>query len=478
MFTWLKNIFLLSIIVILFPACSIIPWTNPDPDHNGFSDVPFNVQINNTVIKSIAISEDGMVYATGTTNNPNLGGGEGGVFNDEFSGNGSCFIVKYSPDGEYLRGTYLATGNGEGIAINSDGNIIIGGATHDLNWPTENAFQPEYHPGSASNCFMTKLGPGLKKMYYSTYIGGGSNHPGDSGFGSSVKTVRIDSDDNAYFIASSQDNDYPLGESGKSIMGLPDAPNYSVWPMTCAYGCNMRPPVWSRVIVGKLSPDGDYEGINIGGREPDTTSGPLAVDHNGNIYIGARFKLGGELRFCTTLGAYRTEAYQSNQSYFDCAVSKINSDFDDLVYSTYLGGHDQNNMMTGDVKDGCFIIAGMTRAGDFPVVNPIQHSNNGDYDWTVTKMSVDGKYLEWSTYLGTRGYDSPSELRIDEDGRVWIVGLMNGRGTLIRISSDLQRTEEWRDIGGSSARCLDLGDGCVVYSISDGHNSWLIKEMR
>ena len=468
-------IFLAMILVfgaVMFFGCN----ESTDPDSGDYANAPFAVWLDNTTINAIDVGGDGFIYATGTTNNPGLGGGDGGVWGADFTGNGSTFILKYAPDGQRLRGTYLATGKGEGITIDASGNVIVGGSTNDPNWPTKNAFQDTYHPGSAGNCFVTKLGPGLKDMTYSTYIGGGSNHAGDSNDGSSVKTM-VAMDGTAYFIISSQDNDFPLGKNGLSIMGQPNDPGYSIWPMECAYGCNMSPPVWSRVIVGRMSPDGDYTGICLGGYEPDTTSGALAVDANG-IYTGCRFKWGGQLRFATSTGAYRTEAYQSGQSYFDCAASKISRDFDNLIYSTYIGGRNQNDLMSSVVKDGCLILLGKTRSTDYPTVNPIQGHNSGDYDWTITKLAGDGRSLIASTYYGTGGDDNPREICIDESGRLWIVGQLNGHPHLVRISADLQRVEEDRQLGNGTVTGLALGDGCVVYCINEGNVARIVKEMR
>ena len=458
-------------IVLCCSAC--VP---SDPDSGDYDNLPFTIYLDNTDVKSVDISKDGFVYVTGNTANPSLGGGSGGVYEENFTGNGSVFIRKFAPDGSTCRGTYLSLGNSESIACDSEGNVIVGGATNNVNWPTKNAYQDTYHPGSAGNCFMTKLGPDLKKMFYSTFIGGGSQHADDSTNGWSVKTIRVDSDDNAIFLAAGQDMDMPLGKDGLAILGNPLLVGYNIWPMEYTYGYNMYPPVWSRVVVGMMSADGDYTGLNLGGYEPDTSSGALAVDDNG-VYIGARCKAGGPLLWATVYGSYRTTTHQTGQAWFDGAVAKISSNLRSPIYSTYLGGTHQNDMMSAVVDSGCLIVAGKTRAGDYPTKNPIQGHNNGDYDMVITKFNGTGTALEFSTYLGTSGYDEPKEIRQDEAKRLWIVGKMNSRATLVRISSDLQRVEEWRDLGNGEVTGLAIGDGCIVYTIRDNNVSRVTKEL-
>jgi hypothetical protein len=339
-----------------------------------------------------------------------------------------------------------------------------------------NAFQDTYHPGSQANCFLTKLDTALKKMAYSTFAGGGSNHAADSANGSSIKTIRAKGT-TAYFIISSQDNDFPLGDDGVSIMGNPLLVGFNIWPMSCAYGCAMSPPVWSRVIVGQISKDGDYQATNFGGYQPESSSGALAVDDNG-VYIGARCKPGGPLLWATVYGSYRTTTIATNQSWFDGAAAKLNSNLRSPVWSSYLGGHGQNDFVSAVVDAGCLILLGKTKATDYPTKNPIQSKNAGDYDWTITKINGNGSALDFSTYLGSKGGDDPVEIRIDEQKRLWIVGQMSGKPTLVRISADLKRVEENRQIGNGEVRCLALGEGCLVYAVKEGNGSRIVKEMR
>jgi hypothetical protein len=93
----------------------------------------------------------------------------------------------------------------------------------------------------------------------------------------------------------------------------------------------------------------------------------------------------------------------------DAFVTRISADGSTLLYSTYLGGSnlDDGNGIAVDPTTGDALVTGITASTDFPTVNALQpNKGGGPYDAFVTRLSVDGSALVYSTYLGGTGSDN------------------------------------------------------------------------
>ena len=122
----------------------------------------------------------------------------------------------------------------------------------------------------------------------------------------------------------------------------------------------------------------------LGGSGMEVAHG-VAVDTSGNAYIA------GE----TTSVNFPAAAFQTaNRGGLDAFVSKIAADGSRLLYSTYLGGvqEDRANAIAVDAA-GSAIVTGSTYSYDFPVSNAYQSMLAGGQDAFVTKLAADGRSL-------------------------------------------------------------------------------------
>jgi hypothetical protein len=110
-------------------------------------------------------------------------------------------------------------------------------------------------------------------------------------------------------------------------------------------------------------------------------------------------------------------------------VTKLTAAGDNLVYSTYFGGTDNDwidpEESYGIAVDrlGCAYVTGSTECVDFPVRNPFQASLRGLCDVFVTKFSAAGNDLVYSTYLGGTSYkDWPGGIAVDGNGCAYVTG--------------------------------------------------------
>ncbi len=151
------------------------------------------------------------------------------------------------------------------------------------------------------------------------------------------------------------------------------------------------------------------------GGSSDDSGLALAVDSSGNAYIAG---------YTTSANFPVKDPIQaSNRGSQEAFVSKINPTGSALLYSTYLGGS-QNDSAHGIAVDGSgnAYISGHTTSANFPVKNAIQSSNAGLWDAFVTKINAAGSALTYSTYLGGKGNDYAEDIALDGSGNAYITG--------------------------------------------------------
>jgi hypothetical protein len=157
----------------------------------------------------------------------------------------------------------------------------------------------------------------------------------------------------------------------------------------------------------------------LGGSEYDYGQG-IAVDSVGNAYVTG----------WTTSTNFPTMSpfqptYGGGHYWGDAFVAKINPTGSAFVYSTYLGGSDDDGGI-GIAADsaGNAYVAGYTYSTNFPTMNPLQAANGGGghADAFVAKLNPVGSALVYSTYLGGSEHDISYGIAIDGAGNAYITG--------------------------------------------------------
>jgi hypothetical protein len=121
-------------------------------------------------------------------------------------------------------------------------------------------------------------------------------------------------------------------------------------------------------------------------------------------------------------------------------VSKLSADGSTLEFSTYLRGHASlesfpqvagepagmllQNEISGVALDGAgdIVVAGVTRAADFPTVNAAQAINAGMADAFAAVIPADGGKLGYATYFGGSQDDGALAMAVDSQGNIIIAG--------------------------------------------------------
>jgi uncharacterized protein (TIGR03437 family) len=342
---------------------------------------------------------------------------------------------------------------GRQIAVDAAGNMYVAGETVSDGFPTASAYQSR----RASNfwdAFVSKLSP-EGRLIYSTYFGGPLND--------AAMTLRVDGAGYAYLAGWTQSaTGFPttagalqrnfgggaqdgfvarfnpdgtlswstlLGGSGVEhifrlaldsgnavyVTGLVDSTDFPTTPG--AYRRTLRGGDYD-AFVAKLAPAGNslvYATL-LGGRDSDAGFG-LAVDAAGSAYVtGETYSTD----FPTTSGALRIRPGRG----FDGFLAKLNPAGAALVYSTLVGGGQNNRSLDVAVDaGGNAYLTGWTASPDLPTTpDAAQPSLAGGLDAFVAKVNPAGTGLVWSTFLGGGSEDLGTRLAVDAEGHVYLTG--------------------------------------------------------
>ena len=113
----------------------------------------------------------------------------------------------------------------------------------------------------------------------------------------------------------------------------------------------------------------------------------------------------------------------THNGYYDVFVTKLAADGNALDYSTFLGGSDFDIAFGIAVDSkGCAYVTGCTKSKDFPLAKPFDKSIGGGADAFVLKLSAEGSVLVYSTYIGGDQEDSGSDIALDGSKAAFVVG--------------------------------------------------------
>jgi uncharacterized protein (TIGR03437 family) len=376
----------------------------------------------------IAVDPSGSAYVTGQTCSPNFP--TRNAVQAVFGGFCDAFVTKLNASGSSVGySTYLGgreNDPGFAIAVDPSGNAYVTGWTASANFPTKNPFQPML--GDVSDAFVTKLNAAGSELIFSTFLGGNS--------GDFAHAVAVDSAGNAYVTGETRSSNFPTvnplqpmkGGGGDAFVTKFNAAGsalvYSTylggscetegWGIaidasgsayvtgtTCSTNFPTVNPFQAQfgggqftrdAFVSKLNPAGTalvYSTYLGGSRnENDENQGAIAVDASGQAYVG------GET---SSTDFPLKSAWQSQRrGNSDFFITKFTAAGSAVVYSTYLGGSDEDGMFSGgmavDAMGNVFVV-GVTRSKDFPTTpGAFQPSPTSDparsLDATITKIAA------------------------------------------------------------------------------------------
>ncbi|MHA1387272.1 MAG: hypothetical protein ACTSR9_02440 [Candidatus Thorarchaeota archaeon] len=374
----------------------------------------------------------------------------GSAFQSEYGGGEwDGFVAKFSTSGELLFSSYLGGDDYEHVTsvnVDSGNNIVLTGTTGSSNFPTTpNGMDLTF--GGLTDGFIMKIAPN-GTLLYSSFFGGAGN---DWIYG-----IQFDSSENYMF--SGWTTSTGLGTAGTlypSAIGGDDS------------------------FVARVSADGTTVQMftYFGGTGTDR-SWTLDIDSEYNYVIAGITD--------STNYPVSSDAFQSGSSANgDAVLTKIAYNGSTLLYSTLLGGNDEDLGLAVSIDStDSIILSGYTESDDLAVANALQDTfGGGTADIYVAKFNSTYS-LDFLTYLGGNGTDYCWEAVVDYEDNIIVAGRTsssnypahNGLNDTAQGSMDAVATKYTPDgqiilvssyIGGGST---DIGEGAAV----DGNGNVVI----
>ena len=342
------------------------------------------------------------------------------AFQATYPGSYNAFLAKISPDGSSLTYSTYFGGNGSdipaGVAVDANGNTVIGGYTSSTNLPLTNAFQSSVaanQGGIYGNYgFVTKFNPNGSALVYSTYIGGSVNMPTNCSTGlcwpepfSMINGLAVDKDGNTYVAGSTNTYNFPVTESA-----------YQSTDSTNANG--------SIGFVSKIGGTGNLAYSTYFGGSLLTVITSVAVDANESAYVSGMALNDGT--FPVTTNSICDQSVSDSACNF-AFVSKFDPSGASLVYSTFLGANNfaVPQAMTIDSNNNAYIVAA-TSSDSFSTINGLQ-SFDGSNDILLVEVDANANSQLFATYLGGAANDAPaaSGITVDAQGGIYLAGTTN-----------------------------------------------------
>lgn len=475
----MKKILFVTVFVLLVSAHpGLLPAQNLELDYStylGGDDIEYG--------NAITVDPAGCAYVAGTTNSddfPTANPYQGDHYSD------AAFVTKFSTGGSSLIfSTYLGGSSsyayGYGIALDSILSVYVTGATGSRSFPTLNPYQSS-HAGGNDNVFVTKFSSTGSELIYSTYLGGAGNYE-------EPYQIVVDSAQRAYVCGNTTSQNFP-----------------TVNPYQASYAGGGSPEIIGDAFITKFSSSGSsllystYLGGDNGDRSWDIVLGsgnylyfagrsssddfptlnPYQASRAWDIdgIVGKLSSSGSELIYSTYLGgdhhdiargvaldsaqcAYVTgdtfsddfptvNPYQASRegNTYDVFVSKFSTSGSLILYSTYLGGSEDDQGRGIAVGRGDFAyITGDTSSTDFPPVNAYQSSfAGGNNDAFVSKLCCRGRFLLYSTYLGGSNSDGGSRIFVDLQDNVYVIGTTQSTNFPLKNPYQSTPDESWGNV--------------------------------
>ena len=417
---------------------------------------------------AVTLDTNGNVYIAGQTFSKQFSTTNAfstpGAFQTNFAGGkltGDAFVSKLDAASGYpVYITYLGGSNDDGavsIAVDGAGNAYVTGFTDSPDFPVTNSIPggvPRL-PNSTNisgtfsksfgsypvDAFVTELGPSGSNLVYSTYLGGSGM---DSGLG-----IAVDSTGNAYVTGVTYSTNFPV----INAIPYPGRTNMFFDHLACTNSIYFN----ANAFITKIGPGGTnlvYSSY-FGGTNFDEGKG-IAVDNDGNVYVtgftaSTNFPTlnavvqqmvwtnvvgTNQISITNSLNGYLLNGSTTNKtSSFDAFVAKFDSTGTNLLYSTFLGGTN-NDVANGIAVDtnGNAYVTGWTTSTNFP-------NTAGLYSFVSTNISLNilatnvfltkitnaigttNVGIAWSAVFGGEGADIGYGVAVDPAGNnVFVTG--------------------------------------------------------
>lgn len=447
----------------------------------------------------ITVDANGCAYVTGRTTSATFPT-TAGTFDPTANGSEDVFVTKFNAGGTgivfstYLGGPFYDEGHG--IAVDASGNVFVAGIASIAFPTTSGAFDETFNGGS--DVFVSKLNATGSALIYSTYVGASQTD--------TASDLAIDGSGNAYVSVRTSDAvvDFPTtpGAFDTTFNGFDDAAVFKLNPAGSALvystflggshidaatsiAVNQSGEVYvtgsttddvidfpvtagsydtthngvTDFFVTRISADGSslVYSTFIGGPGIDNANA-IAIDGAGNAYVGGTVSPG----FPTTAGVVDTTSAGGGEA----GIAKLNAAGTALVYSTFIGGTQSENLRGIAVDPfGRAHLSMDNFGGDFPVtVDAYDSTFNGSNDACLVVLNAAATAYAYSTYFGGNGSEFGNDIALDTAGNAYIAGsTVNSTTPFPTLPTSYQPVHA----GGTDAYVFKFGDFSIGGRVVD-----------
>lgn len=314
-------------------------------------------------------------------------------------GGGDAFVMKLDPSGSVAYSSLLGGSDlefGLAIAVNAQGDAVVGGFTRSKDFPIHNAAQPRHQ--AMEDGFVLKLSAAGDTLIYSTFLGGNR--------GDFVNRIAVMPDGETYVAGDTTSADFPVRQALQpKLAGETDG------------------------FVARLGPGGGVAfSTYLGGNGIDAVRDVL-VTPSGETWVVSETT-------STDIPSLGLAAHNAGKN--DILLQRFDRSATALVFSAYLGGSgDDKPQSLGRDSAGNVYIAGTTDSHDFPAVAAVQKRHGGGVDSFLMRFDPSTTRTTFSSYLGGTREEMPTDVGVDANGRTWLAGTTKSREStsLRRIGS-------------------------------------------
>lgn len=324
------------------------------------------------------------------------------------TGYSSMFVAKFNKTGSALvYSTFIATGIPLGIAVDKSGNVyVLGVVAFEGNLPiTSGAWKKSCFPDTSCH-FVFKLNATGSALSYSTYVE-------SKACTDAFRAIAVDSSSHPYITGWGGPGCYTTSGALKPTAVSSDA-------LVMKFASNGSSVLYST-----------YLGGDSGGDEGNA----IIVDSAGNAIVGGNTF---STDFPTTAGAFQRSYMGGGTDYGDGFVARLNSGGSSLLASSYIGGSDDDRVMSLALDpSNQLYAAGQTYSKNFPVtpgavkttLDPAICDFDEDHEYPcndafIVKLPSDFSRPGYVTFAGgDNGGEELVRVAVDNVGHAYIVAV-------------------------------------------------------
>jgi hypothetical protein len=344
--------------------------------------------------RCVAVDSGGNVWVGGVTDCDNFPGA--GTPPEPFSFSG--FIAKLSPTGSPLWTSYIggsrAASETLAVAVDQDGNCWVLGNTHASDFPVEGGFQTQRSGGC--DYFVAKLSP-TGELVWSSYLGGVD--PPYGVWGNRDGGIVLDSTGDVWLLGETNSVDFPTPGGFSHELNLGTTPPADT-------------PAEPDGYLAKISPSGQLLwGSYIGGSGYEMVFN-IAIDNGNNILVSG-LTVSSDLPGDTGTGDRHFVMKLTGAGQI-AWVSPLPQG--------WAGYWEFGHSLTTDAS-GNIWLAGDAFGGTFPTMGPGPDGDPGTNVGSLIKMAPTGEILWGRCIQGSEStFTFLNTVAIDEWGNAWVGG--------------------------------------------------------